>query len=280
MRATAARAASASARAATLENKRVLVTGSTSGIGAAVAKCFAARGARVVLNGFGDADAISRLQAELREAGSPQVEYDSADLSDAGETERLIRESADLLGGPLHVLVNNAGIQHTSPVHEFPREQWDRVIAINLSAVFHGTRAVIPQMVENGWGRIVNVASVHGLVGSRNKAAYVAAKHGVMGLTKVTGLELAAAHRGAITCNAVCPGWVRTELVERQIEAKADAEGVSVELGAELLLQEKQPSLNFVQPWQLGEAAVFLASDAASQMNGTHMAMDGGWTSQ
>lgn len=246
-----------------------------------MARSFAQRGARIVLNGFGAEEQIEALRQELHEAGSPQVEYDGADLMDAAETVRLVRDSAERLGGPLHVLVNNAGIQHTAPVRDFPEDQWDRILAINLSAVFHGTKAVIPQMAENGWGRIVNVASVHGLVGSVHKAAYVAAKHGVIGLTKVTGLELAAAHRGAITCNAICPGWVRTELVERQIEARAAAMGgVPIEEAAEDLLAEKQPSKAFVLPSQLGEAAVFLASDAAAQINGTRLAMDGAWTAQ
>ena len=262
------------------EGKRVVVTGSTSGIGAAVARRFAQGGARVVINGFGQQQDIDRLVSELVESGAPQVEYNAADLSSTDGPTALVEDAAAALGGPIHILVNNAGIQYTSPVEEFPIEQWNRVIAINLTAVFAATRAAIPQMTENGFERVINVASVHGLVGSTNKSAYVAAKHGVMGLTKVTGLEMASSQPGRLTCNAVCPGWVKTDLVEKQIQDRADKAGTSFEAETQALLSEKQPSQIFVQPEHLADAVAFLASDSAANMNGSSIVMDGGWTSQ
>jgi 3-hydroxybutyrate dehydrogenase len=204
------------------------------------------------------------------------VHYVAADLSQAEAVRRFVEQSVQVLGG-IDILVNNAGIQHTDLIEDFPVEKWDAVIALNLSAVFHGTAAALPHMKRAGWGRIINIASAHGLVGSPQKAAYVAAKHGVVGLTKVTALETA---ETGITANAICPGWVRTPLVERQIQALAQQHNIDLDQAARMLLSEKQPSLQFVTPEQLGSAAVYLASDAAAQMTGTSLPIDGGWTAR
>lgn len=259
-----------------LKGKNAVVTGSTSGIGLAMARQFAASGANVVLNGFGDADAIEKTRAGIESEYGVKAVYINADLMDAQATRRFIDDAVQALGG-VHILVNNAGIQHTDRVEDFPVERWDAVIALNLSAVFHGSAAALPYMQKQGWGRIINIASAHGLVGSPFKSAYVAAKHGVVGLTKVTALENAGS---GITVNAICPGWVRTALVEKQIEALAQKQGLSIDDAARELLAEKQPSLQFVTPEQLAGAAVFLASEAAAQMTGTTLSLDGGWTAR
>lgn len=259
-----------------LKGKNAVVTGSTSGIGLAMARQFAASGANVVLNGFGDADAIEKTRAGIESEYGVKAVYINADLMDAQATRRFIDDAVQALGG-VHILVNNAGIQHTDRVEDFPVERWDAIIALNLSAVFHGSAAALPYMQKQGWGRIINIASAHGLVGSPFKSAYVAAKHGVVGLTKVTALENAGS---GITVNAICPGWVRTALVEKQIEALAQKQGLSIDDAARELLAEKQPSLQFVTPEQLAGAAVFLASEAAAQMTGTTLSLDGGWTAR
>jgi 3-hydroxybutyrate dehydrogenase len=259
-----------------LQGRCALVTGSTSGIGLGIARALAARGCHVMLNGFGDAAAIERIRASLEAERGVKVRHDGADLTKPAEIEALVKGTADRLGG-LDVLVNNAGIQFTASVEAFPPERWDAVIATNLSAAFHATRLALPGMRAAGWGRIVNTASVHGLVASVQKAAYVAAKHGLIGLTKVVALETAGS---GITCNAICPGWTRTELVEPQIAARARAKGLSPEEGASDLLAEKQPSRQFVTVDQLGEVVVFLCSDAASQITGASIPVDGGWTAQ
>ncbi len=259
-----------------LKGKRAVVTGSTSGIGLAMAAELAKAGADVVINGFGDADAIERERSGLESKYGIKAYYLNADLSDAQATRDFVAKAAQLLGG-LDILVNNAGIQHTAPIEDFPVDKWNAIIALNLSAVFHGTAAALPIMQKQGWGRIINIASAHGLVASVFKSAYVAAKHGVVGLTKVTALENAGK---GITCNAICPGWVRTPLVEKQIEAISQQKGIDIEAAARELLAEKQPSLQFVTPEQLGGAAVFLASDAAEQMTGTTLSLDGGWTAR
>jgi 3-hydroxybutyrate dehydrogenase len=259
-----------------LIGKRAVITGSTSGIGLAIARELASNGANVVINGFGDAAAIEKERVNLEMEFDIKAYYVNADLMQAGATRDFISASAEALGG-IDILVNNAGIQHTDLIEDFPIEKWDAIIALNLSAVFHGTAAVLPYMKKQGWGRIVNIASAHGLVGSVNKSAYVAAKHGVVGLTKVTALENAG---NGVTCNAICPGWVRTPLVEKQIEALAQKQGISTDDAAKELLTEKQPSLQFVTPKQLGGAAVFLASEAADQMTGTTLTLDGGWTAR
>jgi len=259
-----------------LKGKVALVTGSTSGIGLGIATAFAQQGADIVLNGFGDAAEIEKLRAELAAKHGVKVIYDGADLSKGSAVRELVENTVRQLGR-IDILVNNAGIQHTALIEDFPAEKWDAILALNLSAVFHGTAAALPHMKKQGSGRIINIASAHGLVASASKSAYVAAKHGVVGFTKVTALETAGQ---GITANAICPGWVRTPLVEKQITALAEKNGVDQEAAARDLLSEKQPSLQFVTPEQLGGTAVFLASDAAAQITGTTISVDGGWTAQ
>ncbi|WP_188035856.1 3-hydroxybutyrate dehydrogenase [Pseudomonas sp. EZ-C24] len=253
-----------------LQGKTALVTGSTSGIGLGIAKVLAGAGANIVLNGFGDASAAL---AEINQHGV-QVAHHPADLSDIAQLEELFA-FAERFGG-VDILVNNAGIQHVAQVEQFPAESWDKIIALNLSAVFHGTRLVLPGMRERNWGRIINIASVHGLVGSVGKSAYVAAKHGVIGLTKVVGLETAASN---VTCNAICPGFVLTPLVQKQIDDRIAA-GVDPAQAQHDLLAEKQPSGAFVTPAHLGELVVFLCSEAGSQVRGAAWNVDGGWLAQ
>lgn len=258
-----------------LKRKVALVTGSTSGIGLGIARALAARHADIVLNGFGDADAIDRLRRGMAEEFGVRVHYHPADMAKPDEIRSLV-EDAHAAMGAVDILVNNAGIQHVAGVEEFPVARWDAVIAINLSAVFHGIHHALPAMKTRGWGRIINIASVHGLVASVQKSAYVAAKHGVVGLTKVVALETAGT---GVTCNAICPGWVLTPLVQAQVDALAARTDLSqAEARAQLL--ERQPTRCFVTPEQLGEAAVFLCSDAAEQMTGANMVLDGGWTAQ
>ncbi|KCB47952.1 3-hydroxybutyrate dehydrogenase [Bordetella hinzii] len=259
-----------------LKGKVAVVTGSTSGIGLGIARAFAQQGANVVLNGFGDAAEIEKLRADLAAQHKVQVLYDGADLSKGEAVRQLVANTVKSLGR-IDILVNNAGIQHTALIEDFPAEKWDAILALNLSAVFHGSAAALPHMKKQGWGRIINIASAHGLVGSAQKSAYVAAKHGVVGLTKVTALETAGT---GVTANAICPGWVRTPLVEKQITALAAKDGVDQEAASRELLGEKQPSLQFVTPEQLGGTAVFLASDAAEQITGTTISVDGGWTAR
>ena len=259
-----------------LKGKTALVTGSTSGIGLGIARTLGAKGANLVLNGFGDASEIERLRASLAGEFGVQVAYEGADLSKPAEIESMVA-SVEKRSGAIDILVNNAGIQHVAPIDRFPAERWDAVIAINLSSAFHAIRCALPAMKKRNWGRIINVASAHGLVASVEKVAYVAAKHGIVGLTKVVGLETA---RTGITCNAICPGWVLTPLVQKQIDARAADKGRSVEEERLALLAEKQPSLEFVTPEQLGEVALFLCSDAAQQVRGAAWTVDGGWTAQ
>lgn len=259
-----------------LKGKSAVVTGSTSGIGRGIATALAAEGCHVMLNGFGDAAEIASLQASLAERYGVQVLFSDADLSTAEGCETLVRDAERRLGA-VDVLVNNAGIQHVAPVEDFAPERWDAVIAVNLSSAFHTIRAALPGMKHRGWGRIVNIASAHGLVASANKAAYVAAKHGIMGLTKVVALETA---QSGITCNAICPGWVRTPLVEQQIEARAEKQGVSIDEASHDLLIEKQPSARFTTVEQIGGLTVFLCSPAADNITGAPLPIDGGWTAQ
>lgn len=260
----------------TLEGKVAIVTGSTSGIGLGIARALAAQGAAILLNGFGEAAAIGRLRDELAAAHGVRVGYSGADMSRPQEVAAMVATATAELGR-VDILVNNAGIQHVAPVHEFPPERWDAVIAINLSAAFHAIRAALPQMLERNWGRIVNIASAHGLVASVHKAAYVAAKHGLLGLTKVVALETATT---GVTCNAICPGWVLTPLVQKQIDERAARTNVPADRAKRELLAEKQPSEEFVTPEQLGALAVFLCSEAASQIRGAALPVDGGWTAQ
>ena len=254
-----------------LKGKTALVTGSTSGLGWGIAQCLATAGANLIRNGVGDA---SKIVAEMGQLGV-KVGHHTADVSDPEQIADMIRYAESEFGG-IDILVNNAGIQHVASVEEFPVERWDSIIAINLSSVFHSTRLALPGMRKRGWGRIVNVASVHGLVGSVGKAAYVAAKHGVIGLTKVVGLKTATSN---ITCNAICPGWVLTPLVQKQIDQRIN-QGIDPYQAQHDLLAEKQPSLEFVTPPQLGELVLFLCSEAGSQVRGAAWNVDGGWLAQ
>ncbi len=255
-----------------LKGKTALVTGSTSGIGLGIARALAAQGANIMLNGFGD---VEGPKAEVAALGV-QVDYHGADMSKPAEIEDMIKQTAARFGR-VDILVNNAGIQHVARIENFPVERWDAIIAINMSSAFHATRLALPAMKAANWGRIINVASVHGLVGSAEKSAYVTAKHGVVGLTKVTALENATT---GVTCNAICPGWVLTPLVQKQVDAKAAAMGVSNEEAIKRLLGEKEPSMQFTTPEELGALAVFFCSPAGNNVRGVAWNMDGGWTAQ
>jgi 3-hydroxybutyrate dehydrogenase len=259
-----------------LKGKTALVTGSTSGIGLGIAKALAAQGANIVLNGFGD---VEGPQAEIAALGV-KVAYHGADMSKPADIEDMMKFAAAQFG-QVDILVNNAGIQHVARIENFPVEKWDAVIAINLSSAFHATRLALPAMLAagngKGWGRIINIASAHGLVGSPEKSAYVAAKHGIVGLTKVTALENATT---GVTCNAICPGWVLTPLVQKQVDAKAAAGGISIDAATQQLLGEKEPSLQFTTPEELGALAVFFCSHAGNNVRGVAWNMDGGWVAQ
>jgi 3-hydroxybutyrate dehydrogenase len=255
-----------------LKGKTAVVTGSTSGIGLGIAKALAEQGANIVMNGFGEKDAAI---AEVKAFGV-EVEYHGADMSKPSEIEDMMRTAEKRFGG-VDILVNNAGIQHVANVEDFPVDRWDAIIAINLSSAFHTSRMALPGMKQRNWGRIINLASVHGLVGSAQKSAYVAAKHGIVGLTKVTALETA---QTGVTCNAICPGWVLTPLVQKQVDARAEKDQVSNDEAKKRLLSEKQPSGEFVTPEQLAALAVFFCSPAATQIRGVAWNMDGGWVAQ
>jgi len=259
-----------------LNGKSAIVTGSTSGIGLGIAHALASQGANILLNGFGDAQAINQLVTSLRERYQVAVEYSPADMTRPAEVAGMVEQAQAQLGS-VDILVNNAGIQFTSPTDTFPLEQWDQIIAINLSSAFHSIRAALPLMRARNWGRIINIAPVHGLVASSNKIAYVAAKHGIIGITKTVALETA---KTGITCNAICPGWVLTPLVQKQIDDLAAREGISMEAAKLKLVGEKQPSSEFVTPEQIGGLVQFLCSPAADQIRGASMAIDGGWTAQ
>ena len=255
-----------------LKGKVALVTGSTSGIGLAIATALAQQGAKILLNGFGDnAGPLAQIKAL-----NVDVDYHGADMSKPAEIAEMIAFAQKRFGG-IDILVNNAGIQHVANVEDFPIEKWDAIIAINLSSAFHTTRLVMPELKKKNWGRIINLASAHGLVASAQKSAYVAAKHGIVGLTKATALESATT---GVTVNAICPGWVLTPLVQKQIDARAEREGETQEVAKKALLSEKQPSLEFVTPEQLAGLAVFLCSPAADQVRGVAWNMDGGWVAQ
>ena len=255
-----------------LTGKTALVTGSTSGIGLGIAKVLATHGANIVLNGFGDVDAAKR---EFREMDA-EVGYHPADMSKPDQIADMISYAHSTMGS-IDILVNNAGIQHVANVEDFPVEKWEAIIAINLSSAFHTTRLTLPAMKAIGWGRILNIASAHGLVASAAKSAYVASKHGLIGFTKAVALETATT---GVTVNAICPGWVLTPLVQQQLDARAAKEGVSGDEAKRRLLAEKQPSLQFTTPAQLGELAVFLCSPAGDNIRGAAFNVDGGWTAQ
>jgi 3-hydroxybutyrate dehydrogenase len=257
-----------------LKGKTALVTGSTSGIGLGIAKALARQGADIVLNGFGD---VEGPKAEIAALGV-KVAYHGADMSKPAEIEAMMKFAAAQFGrSRVDILVNNAGIQHVARIEDFPTERWDAIIAINLTSAFHTTRLALPAMRAADWGRIINVASAHGLVASAEKSAYVASKHGIVGLTKVTALENATT---GVTCNAICPGWVLTPLVQKQVDAKAAALKISNEEAKKLLLGEKEPSMQFTTPDELGELAVFFCSAAGNNVRGVAWNMDGGWVAQ
>ncbi len=259
-----------------LKGKAAIVTGSTSGIGLGIARALAGEGAAIMLNGFGDKAEIEKLRQEIATTHGVSVSYSGADMSKPGDIREMVQQAARELGS-VDVLVNNAGIQFVAPVDEFPEDKWNAIIAINLSAAFHAIKAALPLMKQRKWGRIVNIASAHGLVASENKVAYVSAKHGLVGMTKVVAVE--AANHG-VTCNAICPGWVLTPLVQKQIEARAKEQNIPVEQAKNDLLREKQPMLQFTTPEQIGALAVYLASDAAQTITGTTVSIDGGWVAQ
>jgi 3-hydroxybutyrate dehydrogenase len=256
-----------------LTGKTALVTGSTSGIGLGIAKALAQHGANIVLNGFGDVDAA---KAEFRDIAGVELGYHPADMSKAEQIADMMAYAERTLGR-VDVLVNNAGIQHVAAVEDFPAEQWNAIIAINLTSAFHTTRLALPGMKQRGWGRIINVASTHGLVASAQKSAYVASKHGLIGFTKSVALETATT---PVTVNAICPGWVLTPLVQKQIDARVAAEGIDQAEAKRRLLADKQPSLQFTTPQQLGELAVFLCTPAADNIRGASFNVDGGWVAQ
>jgi 3-hydroxybutyrate dehydrogenase len=259
-----------------LKGKAAIVTGSTSGIGKAIAEAFAAQGCNVMLNGFGDKAVIESQRGELAKKSSVKVEYNAADMTKPTEIADLVAKTKAAFGS-VDILVNNAGIQYVAPIEDFPPEKWEAIISINLSATFHAIHHALPIMKAAKWGRIINIASTHGLVASAQKVAYVAAKHGIVGLTKVVGMECADT---GVTCNAICPGWVLTPLVQAQIEARAKEQGIAVDQARRNLLAEKQPQLQFTTTEQIAGLALFLASDTASNMQGTQLVSDGGWTAQ
>jgi 3-hydroxybutyrate dehydrogenase len=259
-----------------LKGKVALVTGSTSGIGQGIAVALAEAGADIMLNGFGNASQIEDLRAGVAAQNGVRVAYSGADISKPEQIAAMVAETQAKLGS-LDILVNNAGIQFIANVEDFPSDRWDSIIAINMSGVFHGMKAAIPGMKQRGWGRIINIASAHGLVASPQKVAYVAAKHGVLGMTKVAALELANA---GVTVNAICPGWVLTPLVQKQLEDRAKQEGTDIETQKRRFLTEKQAMAQFSTPEQIGAVAVFLCSEAARTITGSPLSVDGGWVAQ
>jgi 3-hydroxybutyrate dehydrogenase len=261
---------------ASLKGRIALVTGSTSGIGLGIARALAEAGADIMLNGFAAQADIDREREAIENDFCVRTDYSGADLSQAAAVRQMVADAEAALG-PVDILVNNAGIQFVADIVDFPEEKWDAIIAINLSSAFHGIKAAAPGMKARGWGRIINTASAHGLVASPQKSAYVAAKHGILGLTKVAGIELA---NSGVTVNAICPGWVLTPLVEKQLQARAAQSGKTVEEEKLALLSEKQPMHQFTTPEQIGAMAVFLCSDSARTITGTPISMDGGWVAQ
>ncbi len=258
-----------------LKGKVALVTGSTSGIGLGIALTLAQAGADIMLNGLPDDAAVAIAKEKIAQHGV-RVDFCGADLSRADGAAELVRVTQDRLGG-CDILVNNAGIQHVAPIAEFPNEKWDLILALMLTAPFHLVRAAVPAMQAKGWGRIINISSAHGKVASVRKSAYVAAKHGLVGFNKVTALEYAGT---GVTSNCICPGWVLTPLVQKQIDALAERDGLSADAAKSKLVLEKQPSGEFATPDQIGQLALFLCSDAAAQITGTEISIDGGWTAQ
>ena len=258
-----------------VQGKAAVITGSTSGIGRAIAELYAASGIHVMLNGFGDAGQIEGLRKSLEGKGV-KARYHGADMSKPAEIRDLVKRAEAELG-QVDILVNNAGIQHVAPVDQFPEDRWDAIIAINLSSAFHATKAALPGMKKRRFGRIINIASAHGLVASPNKSAYVAAKHGIVGFTKAAALETA---EEGIRVNAICPGFVHTPLVQKQIEDRAREAGISEERAEKEIILAPQPTKEFVTVEQIASMALYLASDAAAQINGASFSIDGGWTAR
>ncbi|AIF81798.1 dehydrogenase [endosymbiont of Acanthamoeba sp. UWC8] len=259
-----------------VEGKVALITGSTSGIGLGIAHKLAEMGSNIMLNGLGKAEDVEKLKTDLSKEFNIKVSYSSADMSKPEQIREMIKQTEVELGG-LDILVNNAGIQFVSPIEEFPDDKWDAILAINLSSAFHTIKAALPGMKKRKFGRIINIASAHGLVASANKGAYVAAKHGIVGLTKVVALENAILN---VTCNAICPGWVHTPLVQKQIEDRAKNEGITIDEATQNLLSEKQPSLRFTTIEDIGNTVLFLCSEAGRSITGTALPVDGGWTAR
>lgn len=259
-----------------LENKTALITGSTSGIGLGIARKLASKGVSVVLNGFGDAQEIEEMRSSIEADYGVKAHYLAADLSTEEGVDNLFTQAQDFCGG-FDIIVNNAGIQHVASIEEFPSEKWKLIQDLMLSAPFYIMKKTLPYMRSQGWGRIINIASVHGKVASANKSAYVAAKHGLIGLSKVVALETA---KENITCNSICPGWVLTPLVEKQVDLRAEKDGLSWDDAKMALLSEKQPSVEFAKPEEIGAIVSFLCSDDASQITGSELTIDGGWTAQ
>lgn len=257
-----------------LNNKTALITGSTSGIGLAIAHALARAGANIMLNGFGDEKEIEALRSSLEKTYHVSVRYSAADVANKDALETMVAYTIKELGG-LDILVNNAGIQYVAPVIEFPDEKWEAILAINLTSAFRLSKLALPHMIKADWGRIVNIASAHGMVASPFKSAYVAAKHGLVGLTKTVALELAESN---ITCNVICPGYVKTPLVEKQIAEQAKAYKISEDRVIKEILLAAQPNKKFIKPENLADLVVFLCSDSAEGMTGEVIAMDGGWT--
>jgi len=259
-----------------LKGKAAVITGSTSGIGLSIARALAVAGADLMLNGFGHVDEIKTIRTRLEREHGVRVAYSSADMLHPAQIQAMVAEAAQIFGG-VDILVNNAGIQHVAPVEEFPPEKWDAILAVNLSSAFHTIRAALPAMRARGWGRIINVASAHGLVASPFKSAYVAAKHGLVGLTKTVALETAGK---GVTCNAICPGYVLTPLVEKQIDDQAKAHDIARDEVIAKVILERQPSKAFVKIEDVAALAVFLCGQAAASITGASLSIDGGWTAQ
>ena len=259
-----------------LKGKCAVVTGATSGIGLGIARALAEQGVNIVLNGFASSDEIKRIRGELETAHAVKVIHSSADMTQPAQIRTMMAEAIESFGA-LDILVNNAGIQHVAPVDEFPLEKWDAIIAVNLSAAFHTIRSALPTMKRRGWGRIVNIASAHGLVASPFKSAYIAAKHGLVGLTKTVALETA---KQGITCNAVCPGYVLTPLVEKQIDDQAKVHGIARAEVIDKVILERQPSKQFVTIEDVAALVLYLCSDAAGSITGAALSIDGGWVAQ
>lgn len=257
-----------------LKGKVALITGSTSGIGLGIAQTLASKGCNIIINGFGDAAAIEKERSGIENTHGVKCIFLEADISKYDSVEAMVRKAEEQMGS-LDIIVNNAGIQFTSKVEDFPVDKWQAVIDTNMSGVFYGVKAALPGMRKRNFGRIINIASAHGLVASKEKAAYVAAKHGVVGLTKVVALETGDVD---VTCNAICPGWVLTPLVQKQIDDKAQKQGKKPEEVSEEMLSEKQAKIRFTTPEEIGEMVVYLASDAARNVTGTTFSIDGGWT--